>query len=116
LKIGFANEIGNLCKSFAVDSHAVMKTFCPDRKLNISYLLPGLAFGGSCLPKGLRALARQAKMHDLELPILTSVLPSNEIRVGRGLQLILGKRAQASARALLDFERLSDQRSWEWGV
>jgi GDP-mannose 6-dehydrogenase len=93
LKIGFANEIGNLCKSFAIDSHEVMKIFCQDKKLNISsaYLLPGFAFGGSCLPKDLRALAYKAKMHDLELPIMTSILLSNEMQVTRGLQLIIEK-------------------------
>ncbi len=93
LKIGFANEIGNLCKSSAVDSHEVMKIFCQDKKLNISpaYLLPGFAFGGSCLPKDLRALGYQAKIKDLELPILTSILRSNEMQVTRGLQLIMEK-------------------------
>lgn len=93
LKIGFANEVGNLCKSFAVDSHEVMKIFCQDRKLNISpaYLLPGFAFGGSCLPKDLRAISYQARMHDLELPILASILTSNEMQVSRGLQLIMEK-------------------------
>jgi GDP-mannose 6-dehydrogenase len=91
LKIGFANEIGNLCKAVAVDSHEVMKIFCLDRKLNISaaYLLPGFAFGGSCLPKDLRALTYQARIHDLELPILTSILPSNEIQIRQGLRLIM---------------------------
>jgi GDP-mannose 6-dehydrogenase len=93
LKIGFANEIGNLCKSFGLDAHEVMKIFCQDRKLNIStaYLLPGFAFGGSCLPKDLRALSYKAKMHDLQLPILTSILPSNEMQISRGLQLIVEK-------------------------
>jgi GDP-mannose 6-dehydrogenase len=93
LKIGFANEIGNLCKSFNLDAHAVMNIFCQDKKLNISsaYLRPGFAFGGSCLPKDLRALAYKAKMHDLQLPILTSILPSNEIQVSRGCQLIQEK-------------------------
>jgi GDP-mannose 6-dehydrogenase len=93
LKIGFANEIGNVCKSLAVDAHNVMNIFCQDKKLNIScaYLSPGFAFGGSCLPKDLRALAYQARMHDLELPILSSILPSNEMQVGRGLQLIMNK-------------------------
>jgi GDP-mannose 6-dehydrogenase len=93
LKIGFANEIGNLCKSFSIDAHKAMEIFCQDRKLNISpaYLKPGFAFGGSCLPKDLRALAYSAKLHDLELPILNSILPSNELQVARGLQLIIEK-------------------------
>lgn len=93
LKIGFANEIGNLCKAFSIDSHEVMKIFCHDKVLNIStaYLLPGFAFGGSCLPKDLRALAYKAKTHDLDLPIMTAILPSNEIQITRGMQLIMEK-------------------------
>ena len=93
LKIGFANEIGNLCKSFSVDSHKAMEIFCQDKKLNISpaYLKPGFAFGGSCLPKDLRALSYSAKLQDLELPILNAILPSNELQVSRGLKLIMEK-------------------------
>ena len=93
LKIGFGNEIGNLCKSFGIDAHEVMNIFCQDRKLNISsaYLRPGFAFGGSCLPKDLRALSYCAKTHDLQLPILTSILPSNEMQVTRGLQMIMDR-------------------------
>jgi GDP-mannose 6-dehydrogenase len=93
LKIGFANEIGNFCKSFDIDAHEVMNIFCQDRKLNISpaYLSPGFAFGGSCLPKDLRALAYQAKRQDLEMPILSSILTSNNLQVERGLRMITGK-------------------------
>jgi GDP-mannose 6-dehydrogenase len=70
-----------------------MDIFCQDRKLNISpaYLKPGFAFGGSCLPKDLRALSYKAKMEDLQLPIITSILHSNEIQVARGLQMIMDK-------------------------
>ena len=91
LNIGFANEIGNLCKAFSVDSHKAMEIFCQDKKLNISsaYLKPGFAFGGSCLPKDLRALSYSAKLHDLELPIMNAILPSNELQVSRGLQIII---------------------------
>jgi GDP-mannose 6-dehydrogenase len=93
LKIGFANEIGNISKTVGVDAHEVMNIFCQDKKLNISpaYLLPGFAFGGSCLPKDLRALSYKAKSNDLQLPILTSILPSNEMQVSRGMQLIMDK-------------------------
>jgi len=96
LKIGFANEIGNICKSFSVDAHEVMKAFCQDKKLNIStaYLKPGFAFGGSCLPKDLRALTYAAKMRDLELPITNSILPSNELQVARGVRLIMERGRQ----------------------
>ena len=91
LKIGFANEIGNFCDAFGVEPECVMDIFCQDKKLNISpaYLKPGFAFGGSCLPKDLRALSYQAKMHDLQLPILNAVLPSNEMQIARGVQQVI---------------------------
>lgn len=93
LKIGFANEIGNLSKALRIDAHEVMNIFCQDLKLNISpaYLLPGFAFGGSCLPKDLRALTYKAKTVDLQLPVLGAILPSNEMQVSRGVQLITEK-------------------------
>jgi GDP-mannose 6-dehydrogenase len=92
LKIGFANEIGNLCKAHTIDSDALMEVFLADRKLNISpaYLKPGFAFGGSCLPKDTRAVAYLARVCDLELPILQSILPGNQRQIERAVEWILG--------------------------
>jgi GDP-mannose 6-dehydrogenase len=90
LKVVFANEIGNICKSQNVDSHRLMEIFCMDNKLNLSpyYLKPGFAFGGSCLPKDLRALLHLSQTRDQRVPVLEAILPSNELQVKRGIELI----------------------------
>jgi GDP-mannose 6-dehydrogenase len=96
LKITFANETARLCEALGVDPFAVMDLVCRDTQLNLSraYLRPGFAFGGSCLPKDLRATLHLAKTRDVELPMLGGILPSNRVHLDRAIQKVLasGKR------------------------
>jgi GDP-mannose 6-dehydrogenase len=91
LKITFANEIGRVSQSMGIDPHEVMRLVCADQRLNISpaYLKPGFAFGGSCLPKDLRALTNIAKQNDIVLPMLSSLLPSNRAHIDHAVDKIL---------------------------
>ena len=91
LKVCFANEIGTLCKRIGLDSHDVMDIFCRDEKLNLSsyYLKPGFAFGGSCLPKDVRALQYRAKQVDVDLPVISHILASNTLQIQHALDQVL---------------------------
>jgi GDP-mannose 6-dehydrogenase len=93
LKVAYANEIGNVCKALGLDSHKLMDILCQDTKLNLSpyYLKPGFAFGGSCLPKDVRALSYKAKLLDVKVPIIDAIIPSNDEQIERGIQAVIDK-------------------------
>jgi GDP-mannose 6-dehydrogenase len=110
IKVAFGNEIGSLCRSLAIDGQRVMEIFCTDAELNISprYLRPGFGFGGSCLPKDLRAAVYVSKAHDLELPLLSSVIPSNDAHIQRTVDLVLEHRRPRVGLLGLSFKVGSD--------
>ena len=110
VKIAFANEIGTVCGSLGMDAAEVMTTLCADRKLNISsaYLKPGFAFGGSCLPKDLRAFAYRASRLDLKLPLLEATLPSNQEHLRRAIDMLLDLPARRLGVFGLAFKENTD--------
>ena len=110
LKVGFANEMGTMCKHLGVDAQAVTKIFTSDTKLNVSaaYLSPGFAFGGSCLPKDLRAITYQAKDLDLNLPLLESLMISNAEHINRAVDMVLSTGKKKIAQLGLSFKAGTD--------
>jgi GDP-mannose 6-dehydrogenase len=110
LKVAFANEMGTLARELAVDAETMTEMFVADTKLNVSraYLKPGFAFGGSCLPKDLRALNYRAKEMDLDLPLLEAILPSNEEHLERAAELVLHTGKRKVAMLGLSFKTATD--------
>jgi GDP-mannose 6-dehydrogenase len=110
LKVGFANEVGTISKELGVDAQTVTEIFTSDTRFNISpaYLTPGFAFGGSCLPKDLRALAYRSKELDLRLPLLTAILPSNAEHLERAIEAVLHTGAKRVGLLGLSFKAGTD--------
>lgn len=110
LKVAFGNEIGRICAPLDIDSHAVMDVFCLDTKLNLSpkYLKPGMAFGGSCLPKDVRAINHHARSHDIELPIMGNLNASNRTHLDTAVKMILDTGARDVTIAGLSFKAGTD--------
>jgi GDP-mannose 6-dehydrogenase len=110
VKVSFANEVGTLAKELKVDAEAVVEIFTADTKLNISsrYLKPGFAFGGSCLPKDVRALNYRAKELDLSLPLFESILPSNDAHLDRAVEIVLSSGKKNVAVLGLSFKAATD--------
>ncbi len=110
LKVCFANEIGDVCAALGADAQEAMRLFLMDRKLNVSeaYLRPGFAFGGSCLPKDLRALVYAARAADVSLPLLSAILPSNEGQIRRAVEAVLETRRRRIGVVGLAFKPETD--------
>jgi GDP-mannose 6-dehydrogenase len=110
LKITFANETARLCESLGVDAFEVMSLLCKDRQLNISpaYLKPGFAFGGSCLPKELRATMHLARMRDVELPVIAGILPSNRVHLEHAIDKVLATGRRRIGMIGLSFKAGTD--------
>jgi GDP-mannose 6-dehydrogenase len=110
VKVAFANEVGTLAKRLSVDAEAVVEIFTADNKLNISpsYLKPGLAFGGSCLPKDVRAMNYRAKELDLKLPLFEAILPSNDWHLQRAVEMVLDTGKKRIAMLGLSFKAATD--------
>ena len=110
VKVGFANEIGSIAKALKVDGREVMDVVCRDHKLNISsyYMKPGFAFGGSCLPKDVRALNYRASKLDVKTPLISAVMPSNEYQVNRAFQLVESLKKRRIGMLGLSFKAETD--------
>jgi GDP-mannose 6-dehydrogenase len=110
LKVVFGNEIGAVCRAAGLDSHEVMDVFLADTKLNISpaYLRPGFAFGGSCLPKDVRALVHTARRHDVDVPLLANVIPANDAHLRRAVDLVVAGGRRRVALMGLSFKAGTD--------
>lgn len=110
LKIVFGNEIGMLCQAFGIDSHQVMDVFCQDKQLNIShrYLKPGYAFGGSCLPKDLRAMLNFGRLYNIETAMLMSIQRSNQLHIEKAVQAVLSTGARKIGVLGLSFKDNTD--------
>jgi GDP-mannose 6-dehydrogenase len=110
LKVVFANEIGAICKELDIDSQKVMNIFSQDKNLNISaaYLRPGFAFGGSCLPKDVRALLYTAKHRDVDIPLISSILPSNNLHIQRAVDQVTTLNKRNIALFGLSFKKGTD--------